>query len=122
MRKLLLFLLTFWVLGVQAQQTESDYVRLIQGELGGEREVAVTSGFVDLLTDKLAIEVDFASKWKEAVGQSLWYGLQTNRKPAIVLIKRKKTDQKYVIQLGSALSYAGLSDRIEVLVWPDDFK
>lgn len=95
-----------------AQKYESDYTDLIQCQLGGEREFSVTSGYVDLLTDKLAIEVEFANKWKQSIGQALWYGLQTNRLPAIVLIKREPKDQKYVIQLGSALNYAGLGDKI----------
>ena len=123
MMRLIFIVLTLGIsLQTYAQQSESDFVKLIHAELGGQREVSVTSGYVDLLTDDLAIEVDFASKWKEAIGQSLWYGLQTNRQPAIVLIKRRKTDQKYVIQLGSALEYAGLANRVRVLIWPDDFK
>ncbi len=105
-----------------SQQYEADYAELIQCELGGEREVHVTSGYVDLLTETLAIEVEFANKWKQAIGQALWYGLQTNKKPAIVLIKRSKSDQKYVVQLGSALNYAGLDGRIQVMIWPEDFK
>ena len=43
---------------------------------------------VDLLTDTEAIEVDYAKKWAEAVGQSLYYGLATGKKPAIILLTR----------------------------------
>ena len=34
---------------------------------------------VDCLTDKYAIEFDFASKWAEALGQSLHYAYATGR-------------------------------------------
>jgi len=105
-----------------SQTYESDFVNLIQKELGGEREVSVTSGYVDLLTDEYAIEVEFANKWKQAIGQALWYGLQTNKRPAIVLIKKSLRDQKYVNQLFSALNYGALDHKLKVWVWPDDLK
>lgn len=118
-----LFLLTLLLttLSLNAQQSERDYQLRIQQQLGGQMEVPVESGRIDLLTDEYAIEIEFANKWKEAIGQALWYGLQTNRTPGIILIKREgHPDQKYVIQLGSALSYAGLG-QVRVWVWPDDF-
>jgi len=61
-------------------QYESDYVREIVKYLGGEREVSVTSGRVDILNDTHAIEVEFANKWKNSIGQSLWYSQQTGLK------------------------------------------
>ncbi len=51
---------------------------------------------VDCLTDKYAIEFDFASKWAEAVGQSLHYAYRTGRLPAIYLILESKTDIRFV--------------------------
>lgn len=51
---------------------------------------------VDCLTDKYAVEVDWAKKWAEAVGQSLYYAHMSHKKPAIVLIARKKKDEKYI--------------------------
>lgn len=104
-----------------SQTTEDDFVDLIQTHLGGQKEVSVTSGYVDLLTNEYAIEVEFSNKWKQAIGQALWYGLQTNKKPGIVLIKRSKNENKYTIQLGSALAYGNLQSKIKLWVWPDDF-
>ena len=40
----------------------------------------------DILTDTHAIEVDFADKWAEAIGQSLNYAMQTGKKAGIVLV------------------------------------
>lgn len=52
---------------------------------------------IDLLNDEYAFEADWAHKWTEAVGQSLFYALKTNRKPAIILlIKDEKKDQHFV--------------------------
>ena len=41
---------------------------------------------VDCLTSDYAVEFDFASKWAESIGQSLYYAQRTKRKPAVVLI------------------------------------
>ena len=41
---------------------------------------------VDCLTDKHAVEFDFANKWAESIGQALHYGIMTGKKPKIVLI------------------------------------
>ena len=117
------FILAFCIgfIPLNAQRSEADYSELINLELQGRREVTVTSGRVDILTDTHAFEVEWANKWKHAIGQALWYGLQTTTKPGIVLIMRDNNDYKYYIQLNTALEYAGLQDRIEVLLYPRDF-
>lgn len=102
-------------------QSEADYTSALAGYLGGQTEVSVRDGRVDIVTDTHAIEVERARKWKEAIGQALWYGLQTNRRPGIILIKEAAGDYIYGIELGSTLTYGQLSDRIDVWVWPDDF-
>ena len=50
---------------------------------------------VDCSTKTYAVEFDFAPKWAESVGQSLYYAQETNKKPAIVLILEKDSDFKY---------------------------
>lgn len=101
-------------------QGESFYTYIIQQELGGEREKHIPGGRIDITNEEYAIEVDFSKKWKEAIGQSIWYGLNTNLKPGIVLI-RKNAKDTYHFQLFSALSYAGLTDKITVWLYPDEF-
>ncbi len=55
---------------------------------------------VDCLLQDYAIEVDFAQKWAESIGQSLYYAVKTSRKPAILLIMEdKEKDQKYLDRL-----------------------
>lgn len=50
---------------------------------------------IDCLTRNYATEFDFAPKWAEAIGQSLYYSKKTGKKPAIILIIEKPTDFKY---------------------------
>ena len=52
---------------------------------------------VDCLTDEYAIEVDFAKKWAEAVGQSLYYAEMTEKKAGIGFILRdNKKDRRHL--------------------------
>ena len=68
---------------------------------------------VDCVTSEYAIEFDYASKWYEAVGQSLHYGIKTGKKPGIVLIMKSTKDQKYVDRLSKAIEYYSLP----ITVW-----
>jgi len=55
---------------------------------------------IDCLTGQYAIEFDFANKWAEAIGQTLYYSLSTNKKPGIVLIIEDETkDIKHLKRL-----------------------
>lgn len=54
---------------------------------------------VDCLTDTHAIEVEYAHKWKQAIGQSLHYALMTDKQAGIVLILRKEADYRYLESL-----------------------
>lgn len=55
---------------------------------------------VDCLTDEYAVEVDFAEKWAEAIGQALFYALKTGKKPGIVLIMENPIkDSKHLKRL-----------------------
>lgn len=54
---------------------------------------------VDCLTETYAVEVDFASKWAEAVGQSMHYSAMTGKQPAIVLIIEKPAEKRFLRRL-----------------------
>jgi hypothetical protein len=61
----------------------------------GQMEVVLPDGTrCDCLTDSLAIEFDFGINWGEAVGQSTYYALQTEKKtgnsPDFRSVKRKE--------------------------------
>ena len=53
---------------------------------------------IDCLTPTHAIEFDFSKKWAEAIGQSLYYALITQRQPGIVLILEDKTNEQRYLQ------------------------
>ena len=55
--------------------------------------------FVDCLTDIYAVEAEFDNKWKEAIGQSLHYAESTNRRAAILFIKRQNSRKDYYGEL-----------------------
>jgi hypothetical protein len=69
------------------KKNEKFYQVQMCNRLKGEIEVVLHDKTrVDCLTDKYAIEVDWARKWAEGVGQSIYYAEMTNKKPAIALI------------------------------------
>ena len=102
-------------------QTEAEYIAAMARALGGRTEAAVDNGRVDILTATHAIEVERAGKWKNSIGQALWYALQTNKQPGIILILDGAQDYKHFQRLNAALRYAGLQDRVRTWLYPQDF-
>ena len=61
-----------------------------------EKEFRLDDGTrVDLLFPRQACEIDWASKWAEGVGQSIYYGLKTQRFPLVILLAKKDGWEKY---------------------------
>jgi len=95
----------FLMLGIcsQAQlfkQRESYYQKKFAGIMNGKMEVVLDDlARVDIVTDTFAIEVDFAEKWSQSVGQSLYYANKLNKKAGILLIINSRTDDRYVKRL-----------------------
>ena len=78
-------------------QVEDFYVtQWCNSNFGRKEAVLWDMTRVDCLTKDYAIEFDFAHKWAESVGQSLYYAEMTKKKPAVVLILEKWSDLKYV--------------------------
>ena len=111
----------FTISGFAQNLSEDEYSDLINLTLQGEREVKIDGGRVDILTDTYAVEVERAHKWKNSIGQALWYALNTNKTPGIVLILENDTEYKYFIMLSTALDYAGLRDKVKIWQFPQDF-
>ena len=85
---------------------ESFYQRQYAAKVGGEVEVTAPDGArCDILTAVYAIEADFGDHWAQSLGQSLNYGFQLNRKPAILLIMEHKEDERSYIRLGSIIEH-----------------
>ena len=99
---------------IGVKKNEAYYIQKISAEINGKTEVRVDGGRADIVTKDHAIEVEWASKWKEAIGQALWYGLQTGKTPKIILLmKNKKKDYKYFVMLNSALDHGGIKIETE---------
>lgn len=65
---------------------------------------------VDCVTETHAIEFDFAKKWAESVGQSLYYAEILQKKPGIVLIsERGKKDQKFIKRVTTVAQRNGIT-------------
>lgn len=74
--------------------SESDYRDHICGAAGWQMEVRMQNGTkADCVSDTHAIEIDFAHKWAEAIGQSLNYAAETGKPPGIVLICKRGTER-----------------------------
>lgn len=52
---------------------------------------------VDLVNDEYAIEVDWAPKWAEGIGQALYYAQLTGKKPAVLLLVRDMAAEKQFV-------------------------
>ncbi len=82
---------------MKSGQTEAYYVEQWCTPSFGKKEFRLWDMTrVDCLTKDYAIEFDFAKKWAESVGQSLYYSEMTHKKPAVVLILTNWTDMRYV--------------------------
>ena len=88
-------LFSFYNLGYSAQN-ESWYQNIWCAGMGGIEEKQMANGRrIDCLTENYAIEMDFARKWQEALGQSLEYSILSNKQAGIVLILTKESDNIY---------------------------
>ena len=63
---------------------------------------------VDCLTKQHAIEVDWANKWPEAIGQSLHYAKSTGKKAGVVLLFKKPGDLRYWKRMNDIIWYYSL--------------
>lgn len=104
MKKILitLFLLSwFGYLAIsQTHQKEKFYQNIFADSINGKTEVVLSDGArADIVTDTFAIEVDFAYKWAESIGQSLYYSEMLGKKAGVLLISRTEKDNKYIERL-----------------------
>ncbi len=74
--------------------TEKDYVNMYC--TGIKEYVLPDKTRVDCLTEEYAIEFDYAKKWAESIGQSLYYAKKTGKRPAVAIITNGENDLKYI--------------------------
>jgi hypothetical protein len=82
-----------------SSHNEKYYQTKMCNKLGGNMEVVLEDrARIDCLTSEYAIEVDFAKKWAEGIGQSLYYAEMSGKKPAVGLISGTD-DKKFINRL-----------------------
>ena len=69
----------------------------------------------DVLTPRHAIEVEFALKWSEAIGQSLHNAFQTGRLAGILLILTEPEEERYLDQLNKLIDHYELLIEVKPL-------
>ena len=82
-----------WILRMWRYLDSSKFHKLI---IGYERRLWDGTR-VDILTDSYAIEVDWSHKWKESIGQAMWYASVTNKKPGICLLCKNINEESHHI-------------------------
>ena len=99
----LVLLIIMFSLSLQAKHLhkEAYYQTIVCNKMNGVKEYILSDKTrVDCLTKTYAIEFDFANKWAESIGQSLYYETMTDRNAGVVLImERGAKDIKYLKRL-----------------------
>lgn len=110
MRKVCLILLGWLCLVPVAEAAQLHKEKWYQAqwctEHRGQAEVVLADGTrADCLTATHAVEFDFGKKWAEAIGQALYYSLQTGKRAGIVLILEDQRDRVYWLRLNSTIRH-----------------
>lgn len=118
MKRTTCFLLFLWVSCVTSSaqaSRESWYQEVWCDGVGGKAEVKLPEGpRVDCVTKNHAIEMDFAHKWTEAIGQSLYYATLTGLDAGIVLILRSPGDTPHLTAAQKTIEHY----KLPIKLWP----
>lgn len=77
---------------------ELHYAAILARQWNGQTEVRLPDNTrCDIVTSTHAIEVDWAEKWSEGIGQSLFYGLMLGKRPGLILlVDDPASDQRFI--------------------------
>jgi hypothetical protein len=98
---------------------ESYYHEIAAKALEGEMEITMPDRAIcDIVTEEYAIEVKKHPDWKDAIGQSLNYAIQSNKKAGILLILEKESDESHLIRVNSIVGHYKLPiDVLAIRAW-----
>ena len=105
----------FFSLPTYSLENEKYYSEMYCKELSGKvNHNLADKSKVDCLTDTHAYEVDWADGMKvyEAIGQSLYYASQTNKKPGIILLIRKNNSEKHIRKVKEVINFFKLDIKL----------
>lgn len=93
-----MFLLLLISLTAFSQKKHEKYYQSIIAErMHAKTEIVLDDKTrADIVTDTFAIEVDFAHKWAESIGQSLHYAHKLHKKAGILLIVDGAKDDRFI--------------------------
>lgn len=77
-----------------SQAPEAQWRDALMNKLGGQHEVVVEGGRIDVMTDTEVYELDWPHKWHEGLGQALHYADATGKKPILALISYSQGPNK----------------------------
>ena len=98
----------------QTRQRETYYQAKFAEVIGGEREVVLEDRTrVDIVTDSHVIEVDFAEKWAESIGQALHYEGMLDKHAGVLLVIEGQKEERFLERLMGVAAKHG----IDVWVW-----
>ena len=107
-------IILFCIITSNCYALEADYTKIWCYQQNGMIEVRLADATrCDCLTKTHAIEVDYASKFYEAVGQSLHYSIITGKLPGILLLMKDKSDQIYLVRLKKII----LKYKLPITIW-----
>lgn len=103
-----------YVTGNATWESELQACERLAEKYQAAREVRLSDGCrVDLLSDTEAIEVDWAKKWAESIGQSLYYSIATDRPAGVILLTRSERDDRYVRRCRAVCDRVGIALHLE---------
>lgn len=89
---------------------EKEYQAVWCEQQAGQVEVILEDTTrVDCVTATHAVEVDFAAKWAESIGQALFYALKTGKEPGVLLILERPSDIRYQQRLDAIAEEYGIT-------------
>ena len=100
---------------VEWQNNEANWSRYVADESSIEVRLWDDTR-CDYVSDTHAIEIDWARKPYEAVGQAMYYSIVLDKEPGIILlVKNKATDRKYVFRCQTICAKLNIKLWIEIV-------
>jgi hypothetical protein len=115
LKVILVLLLTVSNVYGKNKMLEKEYQEVDCKQKRGKTEYPIEGGRVDCLTKSYAIEYDFAKKWADCLGQTLYYSAMTNKIGICTLIVEDNIDYKYVRKLEEAINYHQIYIGVDVI-------
>jgi hypothetical protein len=113
-RFILCLLFVLWS-GIAFGHDENFVTRLLADKYQAQTQVRLSDGSIaDMVTSDYAIEVEWAPKWKESIGQSELYATLSGKLPGVILlVEYPVVEQKYVDRCTSVCSKMGIKMWVE---------